>query len=54
MRTMEIREISLPFNPLNPTFILHKHKIIIKKQGGTEGLALISHLPKQCCQLAEL
>jgi len=23
MRTMEIREISLPFNPLNPAFILH-------------------------------
>jgi hypothetical protein len=47
MRTMEIREISLPFNPLNPTFILQKHKIINKKKGVTEEVALISHHPKQ-------
>lgn len=34
MRTMEISEISLPLNPLKPTFILHKHKhkIANKKQ----------------------
>lgn len=43
MRTMEIREISLPFNPLNPAFILHKHNKTINKKG----LALKSHLSER-------